>query len=56
MRVQQFLFGGLLGLACAQFPPKREGVKWLESKFHENVTISYKEVRGIPIASSAFSH
>ncbi|KAK8078672.1 serine carboxypeptidase [Apiospora saccharicola] len=43
MRVQQLVLGGLLGLACAQFPPKREGIKWLKSKFHENVTISYKE-------------
>ncbi|KAK7919892.1 hypothetical protein PG985_007914 [Apiospora marii] len=43
MKVQRLVLGGLLGFACAQFPPKREGVKWLKSKFHENVTISYKE-------------
>ncbi|KAK8862811.1 lysosomal protective protein precursor [Apiospora arundinis] len=43
MRTQQFVIGGLLGLAHAQFPPKPEGLKWLKSKFHENVTISYKE-------------
>ncbi|KAK8086000.1 serine carboxypeptidase [Apiospora phragmitis] len=43
MRTQQLVFGGLLGLASAQFPPKREGVKWLKSRFHEKVTISYKE-------------
>ena len=28
------------------FPPKPEGVTVLKSKFHENVTISYKEVSG----------
>ena len=26
-----------------QFPPKPEGVKTLKSKFHEGITISYKE-------------
>lgn len=35
---------GLAGLAAAQFPPPLKGVKVLKSKFHENVTISYKEV------------
>lgn len=39
------LLGGIIGLAGAQFPPKPEGVTVLKSKFHENVTISYKEVR-----------
>jgi hypothetical protein len=39
------LLSGLLGLAAAQFPPKLEGVTVLKSRFHENVTISYKEVR-----------
>ncbi|KAJ6444989.1 serine carboxypeptidase [Purpureocillium lavendulum] len=34
---------GLVGLAAAQFPPKPEGVTVLKSKFHENVTISFKE-------------
>ncbi|KAF2147725.1 secreted carboxypeptidase-like protein [Myriangium duriaei CBS 260.36] len=29
--------------ALAQFPPAREGIKTLESKFHPGVTISYKE-------------
>ncbi|KAL7941516.1 Alpha/Beta hydrolase protein [Trichoderma barbatum] len=37
------LLGGLAGLAVAQFPPKPEGVTVLRSKFHENVTISFKE-------------
>ncbi|KAK2000992.1 serine carboxypeptidase [Colletotrichum falcatum] len=37
------LLGGLAGLAAAQFPPTPEGIKVLKSKFHENVTISYKE-------------
>ncbi|KAK2765261.1 carboxypeptidase s1 [Colletotrichum kahawae] len=37
------LLGGIVGLAGAQFPPKPEGVTVLKSKFHENVTISYKE-------------
>lgn len=44
MRAQYLAVGGLIGLSQAQFPPKPEGVKWLKSKFHENVTISYKEV------------
>ncbi|KAK8040192.1 hypothetical protein PG993_008603 [Apiospora rasikravindrae] len=44
MRAQELVLGGLLGgLACAQFPPKREGVTYLKSKIHGNVTISYKE-------------
>jgi len=30
--------------ANAQFPPEREGVTVIESKFYENVTISFKEV------------
>ncbi|KAK0725077.1 putative lysosomal protective protein precursor [Lasiosphaeris hirsuta] len=33
----------LLGQTAAQFPPKPEGVKVLKSKFHQNVSISYKE-------------
>ncbi|UKZ82733.1 hypothetical protein TrVFT333_010529 [Trichoderma virens FT-333] len=37
------LLGGLASLAVAQFPPKPEGVTVLRSKFHENVTISFKE-------------
>lgn len=39
------LLGGLLGLALAQFPPKPEGLKVLKSKFQEDVTVSFKEVR-----------
>jgi hypothetical protein len=38
----------MAGLASAQFPPKPEGMKVLKSKFHENVTISYKEVMPKP--------
>lgn len=38
---------GLVGLATAQFPPTPEGIKVLKSKFHENVTISYKEVSAL---------
>lgn len=29
----------------AQFPPTPEGITILKSKFNENITISYKEVR-----------
>ncbi|ROW02796.1 hypothetical protein VSDG_01803 [Cytospora chrysosperma] len=32
----------LAQLACAQFPPPREGVTWVKSKHHEGITISYK--------------
>lgn len=39
------LLSGLAGVAVAQFPPKPEGVTVLRSKFHENVTVSFKEVR-----------
>lgn len=38
------LLSGLAGFAAAQFPPEPEGLKVLKSKFHENVTITYKEV------------
>ncbi|OLN88363.1 Carboxypeptidase S1-like protein A [Colletotrichum chlorophyti] len=34
---------GVVGLAAAQFPPTPEGVKVLKSKFHQNITITYKE-------------
>jgi hypothetical protein len=34
----------LLVGAHAQFPPKREGITVVQSKFHENVSISFKEV------------
>ena len=36
--------GGIFNFAIAQFPPTIEGVTVLQSKFHEGVTISYKEV------------
>jgi len=42
-----FLLLSLLSLSpttVAQFPPPREGITLLRSKFHENVTISFKEV------------
>lgn len=31
-------------LVAAQFPPTPEGATVLQSKFHENVTLSFKEV------------
>lgn len=34
---------GFVGLAFAQFPPKPSGITVIQSKFHENVTISFKE-------------
>jgi carboxypeptidase C (cathepsin A) len=37
------VFGGLIALADAQFPPEPQGLTVVKSKFHENVTISYKE-------------
>lgn len=45
MRTAGFLAGASLffGPVLGQFPPKSEGFKTLQSKFHENVTISYKE-------------
>lgn len=39
-----FLAICLADLAIAQFPPKPTGTTVLRSRFHENVTISYKEV------------
>lgn len=39
------LLGCISGIARAQFPPEPKGITVLKSKFHENVTISYKEVR-----------
>ncbi|KAI1332446.1 carboxypeptidase C [Xylariaceae sp. FL0255] len=33
----------IAGVAIAQFPPKRFGITVLQSKFHENVSISFKE-------------
>lgn len=44
MLTSSLLLGGVAGLAAAQFPPRPEGVTVLRSKFHENVTISFKEV------------
>lgn len=40
---------GLLAVALsagvhAQFPPKPQGVTTIQSRFHKDVTISYKEV------------
>lgn len=43
-RAHIWLVTSLAGLALAQFPPKPEGVTVLRSKFHENVTLSFKEV------------
>jgi carboxypeptidase C (cathepsin A) len=37
------LISGLAGLAACQLPPTPQGVTVLKSKFHENVTISFKE-------------
>ena len=37
-----------VGIAVAQFPPKPEGVTVLKSKFHPNVTISFKQVSSPP--------
>ena len=43
--------GALLGLAItaqhalAQFPPPLDGVTVLKSKFNQDITISYKEVK-----------
>lgn len=34
----------LTGPVSAQFPPQPQGITYLQSKFHENVTISFKEV------------
>lgn len=35
---------GVAHVALAQFPPASEGIKVIKSKFHDGVTISYKEV------------
>ena len=40
-----FAYASLVDLVSSQFPPKPQGLTILQSKFHENVTISYKEVR-----------
>lgn len=48
MRLSNFGAGALLalnsGIANAQFLPKPEGLKVLESRFGDGVQISYKEV------------
>ena len=44
MRSAGVILGAFAGTAVCQFPPTPEGIKVLKSKFHENVTISYKEV------------
>ncbi|KAG9252725.1 Alpha/Beta hydrolase protein [Emericellopsis atlantica] len=36
-------WSALTTLVAAQFPPPLKGLKTLQSKFHENVTITYKE-------------
>lgn len=46
-RSQLFIFAALAGHAVGQFPPRPEGVTYLQSKFHENVTLSFKEVSKI---------
>jgi hypothetical protein len=47
MKLSHFSAGALLtfasGIANAQFPPKPEGLKVLESRFGDGVQISYKE-------------
>jgi len=43
------VLGSLVGLAIAQFPPTPKGVRIIKSEFHENVTISFKEVSDILI-------
>lgn len=40
------LFVAVQTVLC-QFPPIPEGVTTLKSKYHEGVTISYKEVRSL---------
>ena len=48
MRLLHFGAGAIVALtssiANAQFPPKPEGLKVLESRFGDGVQISYKEV------------
>lgn len=53
----------LLSLPClssvnAQFPASPEGVTVLKSRFHDNVTISYKEVGNLACIDqdSAYHH
>lgn len=42
MHLNSLLAVALTQLVQAQFPPPREGVKYVQSKHHENITISYK--------------
>lgn len=44
MLLERLLLGCFWGTAWAQLPPEPRGITVLKSKFHENVTISYKEV------------
>ena len=44
MRTLNLLIAAI-GFTAAQFPPSPEGVTYVKSKFHENVTLSFKEVR-----------
>lgn len=41
----------LSGPVSAQFPPEPQGITYLQSRFHENVTISFKEVSLNPLVS-----
>ncbi|KAI5457496.1 Alpha/Beta hydrolase protein [Mariannaea sp. PMI_226] len=43
MGLTSVLLVACLGLVAGQFPPKPQGVLTVKSRFHENVTISYKE-------------
>ncbi|KAH8658159.1 serine carboxypeptidase [Xylariales sp. PMI_506] len=43
MFARSIVVSSFLGFALAQFPPEPKGITLLRSKFHENVTISYKE-------------
>lgn len=44
MLSKQLIWSALISAVAAQLPPVPVGVTVLKSKFHENVTISYKEV------------
>lgn len=55
MHQKAVLLGAFAGLAAAQLPPQPEGVKVIKSRHHENVTISFKEVRFL-LANSCIMH
>ena len=40
----KLLGAALIAGVHAQFPPKPEGITTIQSRFHKDVTISYKEV------------